>query len=385
MLDEILEKRMSEIKDAGLLRTLRILRSKPAPVIGIEGKQYINFSSNNYLDLAGDKEISAVAAEAAEKYGCGGTSSRLIGGSLEIHERLENALAEFKNKQASLVFPSGYQANTGVISALCDKSAKGKSCIIMDRLSHASLWDGAKLAGSRIFVFGHCDMNSFEAVLKRAGSYDMKLAVTESVFSMDGDITPLKDFAFLCRKYNAVSMVDEAHSTGVFGKEGRGHCEMSGAGGEIDIITSTLSKAFGAQGGFVCSSRKLVDFLINKSRSFIYTTAVSPILCAAALKALELVKKADGKRHKLAELSSYLLEKLKSAGYDSGNSASQIVPLITGSIENTVKVSETLFKNGIFAPSVKFPTVPEGQARIRISLTAGHSYEDIEKLFKSGI
>jgi 8-amino-7-oxononanoate synthase len=378
MLDDFLSAQLLQIQTAGLERKLRLISSNPCAHINIDGKKYVNFSSNNYLDLAHSAQIRKAAAQAAEKYGAGSVSSRLVGGNLEIHERLETELAAFKSKEKTLLLPSGYQANIGVISALALKNAN--ACVIMDKLNHASLWDGAKLSAARIFVYEHCDMTSFETVLKRARGYALKLAVTESVFSMDGDRAPLKDFVELCAKYGAVSMIDEAHSTGVFGKEGRGMAAELGIEDKADIIIGTLSKAFAAQGGFVCSSKKLIDFLINKSRAFIYTTAVSPIICAAALKALEIIKKSDDRREHLMKISQMLRDKLNEAGFNTSKSRSQIIPVITGSIENTNKLSESFLENGVFAPAIRFPTVPQGQARVRISLTAGHKQADIEKL-----
>lgn len=377
MLDELLLQKLSSIEDQGLLRRLRLIQSAPAPHIIIEGKKFTNFSSNNYLDLAGNPEINKAAADAVEKYGFGGTSSRLVGGHLAIHEELETNLAEFKNKQASLVFPSGYQTNVGVISAF---GALENGCIIMDKLNHASIWDGAKLSGMRVFVYEHNDMDSFESVLKRAKNYKIKLAITESVFSMDGDFVPIKEFSSLCLKYGAVSMIDEAHSTGVFGKEGRGLAHAEGVSDKIDIVIGTLSKAFAVQGGFVCAKQNFINYLINKSRAFIYTTAVSPAICAAALKSLEIIKKADAQREHLLNISKALREKLNETGFNTGGSRSQIIPIITGSIENTNKLSASLLRRGVFAPAIRFPTVPENQTRIRISLTSGHSQTDIEKL-----
>ncbi|MCL1901353.1 MAG: 8-amino-7-oxononanoate synthase, partial [Firmicutes bacterium] len=358
-------------------RKLRLINSAPAACVVIGGKEYINFSSNNYLDLSGNKEINAAACEAVDKYGFGGTSSRLVGGHLSVHEKLETELASFKNKQASLVFASGYQTNLGVLSALgCIEN----TCIIMDKLNHASLWDGTKLSGARIFVYEHCDMESFESVLKRTKSYKLKLAVTESVFSMDGDFVPLRDFTNLCIKYGATSIVDEAHSTGVFGKEGRGLADECEVSDKVDITIGTLSKAFAVQGGFVCGSRKFIDFLINKSRAFIYSTAISPAIAGAALKSLEIVKKSDDKREHLRKNSEYLREKLDKAGLNTSNSQTQIIPVVTGSNECTRELSQALLKNGIYVPAIRFPTVPEGQARIRISLTAGHNLSDIENI-----
>ncbi|MDR1942456.1 MAG: 8-amino-7-oxononanoate synthase [Endomicrobium sp.] len=378
MFEEYLENKLSEIDGAGLLRKLRLISSNPSAKIIIGDKEYINFSSNNYLDLAGNEEINKAASQAALQYGAGGASSRLVGGNFQVHKMLEGSLASFKNKKACLVFPSGYQTNVGVISALAQKS--DNACIVMDKLNHASLWDGAKLSGCRIFVYEHCDMNSLESVLKRTKDYKLKLAVTESVFSMDGDIAPLAQFARLCRNYGAVSMIDEAHCSGIFGKNGSGLDEEIGA--DADIIIGTLSKAFGVQGGFVCGGQKLIDYLINKSRAFIYTTAISPVIAAAALKSLEIIIKSDSKRKLLLSNAQYLRDKLKSLGFDAGNSQTQIIPVITGSLSNTQRVADMLMKNGIFAPAIKPPTVPEGRSRIRISLTSAHTKEDLDKLIK---
>jgi 7-keto-8-aminopelargonate synthetase-like enzyme len=225
-------------------------------------------------------------------------------------------------------------------------------------------------------------MNSFEKVLKRTSKYKIKLAITESIFSMDGDFTPLSDFISLCQKYDIISMLDEAHSTGVFGNEGKGLADFFGVEDKIDITVGTLSKAFALQGGFVCGSKKFIDFLINKSRAFIYTTAISPAICVAALKALEIVKKSDGRRNNLHNISKILKTKLNDLGLDTLRTQSQIIPIVTGSIANTEKTALILLKDGIYAPAIKPPTVPKEQARIRISLTSGHTLNDIEKLLK---
>jgi 8-amino-7-oxononanoate synthase len=380
MLSNFLTKRLISIKDAGLFRTLRTVQSAPATTITINGKEFINFSSNNYLDLAGNKKIYESAIKIIEEYGFTAAASRLVSGNLLLHEELESKLSEFKNKEACLLFPSGYQTNVGVISALM--SNEPESCIIMDKLNHASLWDGAKLSGSRIFVYDHCDMNSLEKILKRISKYKMKLAIAEAVFSMDGDFTPLGDFTSLCQKYGAISMLDEAHSTGVFGKEGRGLANYFGVEDKIDITIGTLSKAFALQGGFVCGSKKLIDFLINKCRAFIYTTAISPAICSASLKTLEIVKKSDERRYNLLKLSKTLKIKLNALGLNTLKTQSQIIPIVTGSIESTEKIASNLLKGDIYVPAIKPPTVLKEQARIRISLTCGHTLTDITKLLK---
>ncbi|MDR3124863.1 MAG: 8-amino-7-oxononanoate synthase [Endomicrobium sp.] len=381
MLNKLLSQQLSEMENSGFKRFLRNADCSPMSKIKIQGKELINFSSNNYLDLAGDKEIEEKAINIIKTYGLSATSSRLVSGNISVHKELEEKLALFKSKQACLVYPSGYQTNLGVISALT--SYQKDACIIMDKLNHASIWDGAKLSGARIFVYKHCDMSSLEKVLKRTRNYNFKLVVTESLFSMDGDIAPMDEFVNLCQQYKAVSMIDEAHSTGVFGYKGKGLADTFGVADKIDITIGTLSKAFALQGGFVCGSKTLIDFLINKSRAFIYTTAISPFLAAMAIESLEIIKESDSDRKHLHNISKILKNKLKDLGFDIGKSESQIIPVITGTIEKTEKLSSQLLKNNIYVPSIKPPTVPNGKARIRISLTSGHSVKDIHLLINS--
>ncbi|MDR1243775.1 MAG: 8-amino-7-oxononanoate synthase [Endomicrobium sp.] len=381
MLNKLLSQQLSEIENSRLKRFLRNVDCSPRSKIKLQGKELINFSSNNYLDLAGNKTLEKKALHIIENYGLSATSSRLVSGNISVHKKLEEKLALFKSKQACLVYPSGYQTNLGVISALI--SYQKDACIIMDKLNHASLWDGAKLSGARIFVYQHCDMNSLEKVLKRTRNYKFKLVVTESLFSMDGDITPMDEFVNLCQQYKAISMVDEAHSTGVFGNQGKGLADTFGVADKIDITIGTLSKAFALQGGFVCGSKTLIDFLINKSRAFIYTTAISPFLAAMAIESLEIIKESGTDRKHLHNISKILKNKLKDLGFDIGKSESQIIPVITGPIEKTEKLSSQLLKNNIYAPSIKPPTVPNGKARLRISLTSGHSVKDIDLLINS--
>jgi len=354
-----------------LRRFLKSAQGACGAEIIIEGKKFINFSSNNYLGLAFNDEVNAYAAKMLKTYGTGAGASRLISGNIEIIEDLEQKLASFKNTESALVYPSGYQANVGVISAL----AGAGDAVIMDKLNHASLWDGAKLSGARIFVYEHADMASFEKVLKRASKYKTKLAVTDSLFSMDGDIAPLDDFVKLCQKYGAISLVDEAHATGVFGSGGAGLCRQFGA--SPDIIVATLSKALGVQGGFVCCSDETRKYLINKSRSFIYSTAVSPMTCAAAIKALEICQRDNFKREYLLNISRYLSEKLN-IKYNS-----QIIPIITGDAASADALAAKLYSNGIYAPAIRPPTVENGKCRVRLSLTSAHATQQIDFLIRS--
>jgi 8-amino-7-oxononanoate synthase len=250
----------------------------------------------------------------------------------------------------------------------------------MDRLNHASLWDASKLTAARVFVYGHRDADNLEKVLKRAKSYKRKLIATDSVFSMDGDIAPLKDIVSLAKKYGAITMIDEAHSTGVLGENGRGLAEHSGTEGQVDIIMGTLSKALGSQGGFVCGSKILIEYLINRSRAFIYTTALAPAMAAAALKAVEIVQKEPQRRARLKNLSASLRQKLSGLGIKTAGSETQIIPAVFGSLGKTMEFSKILFEAGIFAPAIRPPTVPEGECRLRFSLTSDHTEDDILKL-----
>lgn len=374
--NEELDSELEKLKSAGLYREMKMVSGEPGRDITVLGRKCLNFSSNNYLGLAAHPAVKQAAAEALAKYGAGGTSSRLVAGTLEVHETLEQKLASHKRSGKALVYPSGYQANAGIIAAL----VKEGDCVIMDRLNHASLWDGAKLSGARIFVYPHLDAEGLEKTLKRAKIYKRILVITDSVFSMDGDIAPLKTIVALSKRYGAVTMIDEAHSTGILGEHGRGLAELAGVEGQVDIIMGTLSKALGSQGGFVCGSKELIGYLVNKSRPFIYSTALAPASGAAALKALEISEKEPERRSRLNALSAALRGKLKALGIDTGASETQIIPAVFGSLEKTLTLSKILFDSGVFAPAIRPPTVPEGQCRLRFSLTSDHTREDIDKL-----
>lgn len=373
---DILASELSGLKNKGLYRALRIISSSPEKEIIFEGKQYCNFSSNNYLGLAAHPQMKQSAKEAIEKYGCGGTSSRLVAGTLDLHVELEEKIAKFKQKESALIFPSGYQANVGIISTLFGEG----DCIIMDRLNHASLWDAAKISKARVFVYAHRDMNALEKVLSRAKSYRRKVVVTDSVFSMDGDFAPLPEIVKLSKQHGALVFVDEAHATGIFGENGGGLCEHFAVEKEVDIVMGTLSKALGSQGAFVCAAKELIEYLINKSRAFIYTTALAPASTAASIKAIELIKNESWRRKTLIENSNKLRNALKKSGFDVVASESQIIPLMAGRVNTALELSKKLFENGIFAPAIRPPTVPENECRLRFSLTTEHTEEDIRKL-----
>lgn len=372
-----------KIKQKSLWRSPAILENARSNHVVLDGKKFLNFSSNDYLGYAQHPEVIRSAQKALEHYGAGGRSSRLISGTLDLHRELEEKLAAFKGAESALVFPTGFMANLGVLASLLNEG----DAVIMDRLNHASLIDAAKLSRSRLFVFDHASAESLEKVLKRTKSYRKRLVVTDSLFSMDGDFAPLKEIVALCGKHKVWLMIDDAHATGIFGGRGIGMAEHFGELGKIEIVMGTLSKALGSQGGFVCGSKEMIDFLKNRARTFIYTTALSPSSCAAALTALELIEKEPGKRKKLLSASQKLREAIqKKFPLNSkyiGDSGSQIVPFWVGPVEPAMAMSEHLKAAGIFAPAIRPPTVPQNECRIRFSLTSDHSESDIERLIQA--
>ncbi|HVU07140.1 MAG TPA: 8-amino-7-oxononanoate synthase [Verrucomicrobiae bacterium] len=372
-----LEQRLNLLREQNLFRELRRVDSPQSPRIQIGGKTFLNFSSNDYLGLANDRVLKEAAIHAVEKSGVGAGASRLICGSLAPFHELEGTLAAFKKTEAALSFSTGYATAIGTICALLGKD----DVIILDKLVHASIVDAAKLSGAKIRIFAHNDPDDLESKLKwaRKNSAGQILIATESIFSMDGDTAPLREIVELKNKFGAWLMLDEAHATGIIGKNGRGLADEFGVSEQIEIQMGTLGKAFGASGGYICGSRSLVDFLINRARSFIFSTAPIPAVAAAATAAIQLVQSHEGeaKRKKLfariAELNSKL--KIKNSKLHSA-----IVPLILGDENKAVETAAKLREQNIFVPAIRYPTVARGKARLRITLTAAHSTDDISEL-----
>ncbi len=365
-----------ELKNKNLYRELKIITPRSGRVIFLNGKEYINYASNDYLGLSKNKRVFESAVSAARLYGTGSASSRLLSGTYNIHDELENKLSKFKNSESALVFPSGYQTNLGVISSLVGED----DCVIIDRLNHASIIDGARLSKAKIFPYEHADAGSLEKTLEKAAGFKRRLIITDALFSMDGDMAPLNEIAELAKKYSAMLMIDEAHSTGVFGKNGSGLAEYFGLEDKIDVKMGTLSKALGSQGGFICVNGGLRDYIINKARGFIYTTALSPVSAAAALEAIKIIQESAEPRKRLLANARMFREKLKSLGYDTLSSESQIIPVLIGDTGKTIGLSRVLFEKGFYVPAVRYQTVPKNMARLRISLTSEHTDEDMEKL-----
>jgi 8-amino-7-oxononanoate synthase len=349
------ESELRELEARGLRRS-----------VGSPGSDITNLSSNDYLGLAQHPVVKQAAAEAALLYGAGGTSSRLLAGTARVHEDLESTLAQFLAKESALVFSSGYHTNTGAIPALTGSG----DLILFDRLCHASIVDGVRLSDARFATFEHNDAEDLEAQLKkRRAQYRRCVIITEGIFSMDGDQPPLPRIVELARHYDAWIYLDEAHSIGLWGPSGQGVAAEQGVLGEIDFHVGTLSKSFGTQGGFIAASRVVREVLISKCRSFIFTTALAPSCAAAGLAALHLFPALDDRRQALLGAARVLRESLRTMGFDTLTSNSQIVPIWTGDIASTKRLSDHLFRQGFFVPSIRPPTVPSGEGRVRVSLT----------------
>jgi len=372
----IIEEFLKTREASGLLRTLKANSSRFQGKIVFDGGEYIDFSSNDYLGLSGHPKLKEAALEAIDKFGTSSSASRLMSGDTDLHHQLEHSVAEFKNKQAAIVFNSGYQANLGIISALY---AKG-DCIFCDRLIHASIIDGAILSGARLFRFRHNDTEHLEALLKKERKkFSNALIATESIFSMDADRAPLKELVGLKEKYNCRIFVDEAHATGIFGRHGSGVVEEEGLSLETDFVMGTFSKALGSFGAYLATSGKIVNYLVNASRSFIYSTALPAAIVASNLAAIEVIRNEPERRKELLNKSDFLREGLRRKGFIV-RGVSQIIPVILGENSKAVNSANSLRAKGYWVMPLRPPTVPAGEARLRFSLNFYHSREDLEGL-----
>ncbi len=367
---------LDKTRAEGLYRTLRNVTSAQGPRIQLNGREFLNFSSNDYLALANDPVLRQAWVNAMEKYGVGAGASRLVSGNLQPYEDLERRLTAFKAKEAALVFSSGYAANVGTITALVGE----RDVVILDKLDHASIIDGARQSGATIRVYPHKNLKKLEAILQQSGSFRRTLVVTETVFSMDGDLAPLAEIVELKEEYGAWLMIDEAHATGLYAKNRRGLAEATGVEDKVDVTLGTLSKALGCLGGFVVGSQVLIDFLRNRARSLIYSTALPPAVCAASAAAVDFVMSERGheRRDRLWRNVSLMKNGLSALGIQN-ESRSPIIPIIIGDEAATVETSQRLYERGIFVPAIRFPTVPKGKARLRVTVTAAHEPRDIEQ------
>jgi glycine C-acetyltransferase len=375
---DFLAEELEALRQRGLYRYLRRVEGEQGPTLLLDEREVINFSSNNYLGLANHPALRDAAKQAIDRYGCGSGASRLISGNMTLHEELESCIAELKGTDAALVFNSGFQANTGIIPVLL---AEG-DVVLSDALNHASIIDGCRLARARVFVYGHRDMDDLERGLKNSLPNNRKLIVTESLFSMDGDEAPLADIVSLAENYGAMVMVDEAHATGVYEPNGAGLVAKLGLGDRVMVQMGTLGKALGGFGAYVAGSKSLRELLINRCRSFIFTTSLPPALMAMAIAAIDLIKKEPERRQALRDNCQLLRTGLESLGYSLGKSQSQILPLMIGDAALCMKLSEDLLQREIFAQGIRPPTVPPGTSRLRITLMATHTPEHIDQALK---
>ncbi len=372
------EDELKELSKNNLLRKLTCIESSSDSKISVTGQSYVNFSSNDYLNLSCHPSVIKAAIKALKEYGFGAGASRLLSGTWQPHITLEQRIARFKKTEAALVFNTGYAANTGIIPAVAGRDA----LILSDELNHASIVDGIRLSKAGLKIFRHRDVNHLETLLKKSKTVGRRLIVTDTVFSMDGDIAPLKEMLFLCGKYGALLMLDDAHATGVTGQTGRGGLEHFGlADSERVIQMGTFSKALGCFGAFVAGSGELKKILINKARSFIYSTSLPPAVAEACTRAIDIVEfKSAQRRERLWKNRKRLYEGLVSLGYDTLDSETPVIPVLVGDVKHALKMSKQLVREKIFAPAIRPPTVPEGRCRIRFSVTAAHANEDIDRV-----
>jgi len=374
---------LEALRKRALDRHLREISSAQGPEVVIAGRHFINFSSNDYLGLANDLRLHEAAASAIDEFGVGAGASRLISGTQSPHLRLERALAKWKGTEAALCFSSGYAVALGTIPALVTKN----DVILLDKLSHASLIDGARLSGAVLRVFPHNQLRKLESLLewaRRKHPGKRVLIITESVFSMDGDRAPLRELVKLKKRFRALLMLDEAHAIGVIGPNGRGLAAAENVSEEVEVQMGTLSKALGTSGGYICGSRTLIEWLINRARSFIYSTAPPPAIAAAGLAAVDFLASPEGEKRRLLlweriRLMQQLLPRAGSQGEDVA-AGSAIFPLIVGDEKAALDIGAALQSDGFLVPAIRYPTVAKGAARLRITVTAAHEEAQIEEL-----
>ncbi len=367
---------LTQRKADGLLRILRPADSRKDGKIYFDGAELFDFSSNDYLALSDHPRLKEASKKAVDSLGVSASASRLLSGDMKIHHQLEDKVAQFKGKESALVFNTGYQANVGIISALYDKG----DAVFCDRLSHASIIDAVRLSGAKLFRFNHNDLNHLESLLKKeSNEFKNRLVVTETVFSMDGDKPPLKELVEIKDRYGCPLLVDEAHATGIFGPNGAGVVEEQRLSGCIELIMGTFSKALGSFGAYLACSEKVKQYLVNSCRSFIYSTALPPPVIAVNIEALNIIKDEPFRRQTLLANADFFRTRLREAGFDVKGD-SQIVPLIVADSGRAVRISSGLQENGFWVLPIRPPTVPQGQARLRFSLTYHHSKQLLEKL-----
>jgi glycine C-acetyltransferase len=365
---------LEALREQGLFRPLRILSDEQRATTVVDGRQVVNLSSNNYLGLTTHPKLRERALDAIRRYGVGAGSVRPIAGTLEIHMELERRLAEFKKTEAVVVLQSGFAANAGSVAAILGKD----DVVISDELNHASIIDGCRLSRASIKVFPHKNVGAARRILTELPTSQRKLLITDGVFSMDGDLGALPDLCALAEEFNCIMMVDDAHASGVFGKNGRGTIDHFGMHGRVDIQVGTLSKAFGALGGYVAGSRSLIEFLYHRARPFLFSTSHPPAVAATCLAAIDVLLEEPQIIDQLWDNTRFFKAGLRSLGFDTGFSESPITPVIVGEARLAMALSDRLFEKGVFAQGIGFPTVARDKARVRTIVTATHTRSDLQ-------
>jgi glycine C-acetyltransferase len=376
---------LNDLKQRGTYFKLRVLEDEQAAVCTFDGKRVINLASNNYLGLTTHPKLREAALAATKKYGVGSGAVRTIAGTMTLHMQLEEKIARFKNVEACVVFQSGFTANAGTVSAVLGK----EDFIISDELNHASIIDGARLSRAKILVFRHKDVvHAEEQLASIKDQPGRKLMITDGVFSMDGDIGPLPGLCDLAEKYGAIMMVDDAHASGVLGRNGRGTVDHFNVHGRVDIQVGTLSKAIGALGGYVCGTRDLIEFLYHRGRPFLFSTSHPPSVAATCIAAFDVLEQEPERIQQLWDNTNFFKKELGRLGFNIGGlttpkSETPITPIITGEGRVAMEFSRELFKEGVMATGIAFPTVPEGKARIRTIVTATHTNDELQKALET--
>jgi 8-amino-7-oxononanoate synthase len=370
-----IEERLAELERLGLHRRLRMVSGPQGPRVLLDGKPVLLLCSNNYLGLADHPKVREAAAEAAMRWGVGAGASRLVSGTMTIHRRLEERLAAFKGTEACVLFGSGYLANIGVIGALAGPG----DTVLSDELNHASIIDGCRLSRARVVVYRHRDTEHLEWNLTQHGGEGRRLIVTDSVFSMDGDLAPLEEIVTLAHDHHARVMVDEAHATGALGPDGRGAVAQAGLEGKVDVLVGTLGKALGSYGAYVCADAAMVRYLINAARPLIFSTAPGPPAVAGALKALELLSERPERVARLRTGAHVLRHALASEGFPVEDDEMHIVPLIVGEERAALGLCQAVLERGVFAQAIRPPTVPAGTSRLRLAVMATHTHEELQQ------
>lgn len=372
---EWIQSELDALKQQGYYNNLRTIDSPQGAWLTVDGKRVLNFCSNNYLGLANDAQLKHAAQGAIDRFGVGPAAVRSIAGTLSLHLELERRLAQFKGAESTISFQSGFNANLATIPALVGK----EDVIFSDELNHASIIDGARLSGARIVRYGHTDAEALEDAIVKTADYRRALIVTDGVFSMDGDVAPLPQIVEVAERHDMLLMVDDAHGEGVLGRGGRGIVDHFGMHGRVDVEVGTLSKAFGVVGGYVAGKPQIVEWLRQRGRPFLFSSAVTAADAAACLAAVDILEGSTERVDRLWSNTRYFKDEMKRLGFNTGVSETPITPVMLGEAPLAQKFSRTLFDHGVFAMAIGYPTVPPGKARIRVMISAAHSKEDLDQ------